>query len=88
MNVLELREEQKIHEVNFHGATLHISIDMPEFYLAADEDGSVYLYEHSPEPSLEDGVFCPSDDAEFYFKVAEVNLNGANWRDTVMRVEV
>lgn len=86
MNTATLREKQPVHEVDFHGATLHISIDMDVFWLAADADGSVHLYEYSPETG--ESVFLPSDVVESQFKVADVDLDGINWRDTLIRVQV
>lgn len=88
MNTATLREPQPIHEVDFHGATLNISIDMDVFWLAADADGAVCVYEYAPIRDEGAQEFMPNDNADFFIGVAKVDLDGINWRDTAKRYQV
>ena len=84
MNTATLREPQPIHEVKFHGVDLSISIDMDVFWLAADKNGEVWCYEYEPTPV---GVSF-AESSGLPFKIADVDLNGINWRDTAKEYRV
>lgn len=83
MNVAELRETQKIIEVDFHGATIQIAHEnLSTFWLAADKNGDVWFYEYRPEVNRLENGFSPTDCIQNILQLAKVNLNGIDWRDT------
>ena len=83
MNTAELREPQKIIEVDFHGATIQIAHEnLSTFWLAADKNGDVWFYEYEPRFNHLENGFSSTDCIQNILQLAKVNLNGIDWKDT------
>ena len=83
MNTAELREPQKIIEVDFHGATIQIAHEnLSTFWLAADKNGDVWFYEYRPRLNRLENGFSFTDCMQNILQLAKINLNGIDWRDT------
>jgi len=83
MNTAELREPQKIIEVDFHGATIQIAHEnLSTFWLAADKNGDVWFFDFEPFLDNAENGFSPTHCVQSILQLAKVNLNGIDWRDT------
>lgn len=81
MKIIELKESKK---VNYFGFIIII----PWFanYLAVDQDGTLNAFQNKPELN-EEGFFWWTDPTcEQFQQVAVVDLEGMNWKETLIKV--
>lgn len=76
--------EQQDNTIDFHGLTLHVNDLCLYNHIAADEDGDVYVYVLMPYKTATAWDPCSIDST--CSPVATVDLEGMDWRDTLMEI--
>ncbi|WPJ68511.1 hypothetical protein OMDBNIEC_00025 [Salmonella phage STP-SP5] len=81
-----LSEVVHTKEVEYFGCTFNV----PEWvrWLSTDFDGTTYGYAY--KPSLKDGniKWTPNFEDEEYCEMAQVDLEGINWRKSLVEVKI